>query len=120
MGLKILLWIARIWSLLSIAFFLFMFVGHLFGTEGSGEFSKGDMLQFFFFPICVFVGMSLAWFRVGLGAVIGTVGIIAFHVVRSDLFFDWWIDGLSLPCVLFLIYWLLSRGSKDQDRTQLV
>lgn len=108
-------WIARIWATLSLAFLLFMVGAHIIGALSGAEDSNGfnstsEMLSFLFFPVSTMIGLIVAWKWDGLGGVITIIGIISFHVIRPDLIFNLMIDGLAAPGLLFIIYWLISRG----------
>lgn len=54
-------WIARVWSVASVGFVL-MFLG---GDECASGYrpSFSELVAFFFFPICVVIGLGLAWWR---------------------------------------------------------
>ena len=58
----IILWIARIWGSISLAFMLFFIGAHLIGTitgegEPIGKFkSVSDMISFVFFPVSLIIG----------------------------------------------------------------
>ncbi len=51
----ILRWIARIWSISSIAFISFMVIGHIVGEESGTFNSLHEEVQFLFFPSGVFI-----------------------------------------------------------------
>lgn len=112
----IILWIARIWGSLSLAFLLFMVGGSVIGTFTGGSNPNGafnstsEMVSFLFFPLSTILGLVLAWKWEGLGGWITIDGIVGFHIIRPDLIFDLWIDGLAIPGLFFLIYWILSKG----------
>ena len=112
----IILWIARIWGSLSLAFLLFMVGASVIGTYTGGGNPDGgfkstsEMVSFLFFPLSVILGLGIAWKWEGLGGLITIGGIIGFHIIRPDLIFDFWIDGLAIPGLLFLIYWFLSKS----------
>ena len=106
----ILRWIARIWSISSIAFISFMVIGHIVGEESGTFNSLHEVVQFLFFPSGVYIGMIIAWKREGLGGFITTISIITFHMLGHTYSLDIWIDGLSTPGLLFLFYFLLSRN----------
>ena len=114
---RIILIIARISGSISLAFLLFMvgahLVGALLGSEesGTGFQSTTELFSFIFFPVSILIGLALAWKWEGLGGLITLVGIICFHILRSDLIFDPMIDGLAFPGLLFLLYWALVRNS---------
>jgi len=107
-------WIARIWSIASIAFLLFMVIGHLFGSEQSNPPTFGEMVGLFFFPLGVFIGLIIAWKWEGLGGMIAIGSIICFHVTMlitgGSLDINPFIDGVAASGLLFLVCWLLSRG----------
>lgn len=107
-------WIARIWSIASIAFLLVMVIGHLFGSEQSNPPTFGEMVGLFFFPFGVFIGLIIAWKWEGLGGMIAIGSIIGFHmtmlILGRSLDINPFIDGVAAPGFLFLICWFLSRG----------
>ena len=105
----ILRWIARIWSISSIAFISFMVIGHIVGEESGTFNSLHEVVQFLFFPSGVYIGMIIAWKWEGLGGIITIISIVAFHMLRHSYSLDFWIDGLSTPGLLFLGCFLLSR-----------
>ena len=114
MTVTILRWIARIWSYIVVAFIV-LFVGAHFFESGSGIGSMAleDAIAFTFFPIGLTVGLIIAWWKEGLGGIIATGSIIAFHLAM--LFFGGnpdfvlFIELLAVPGPLFIICWLLSR-----------
>ncbi|MBT8287509.1 MAG: hypothetical protein HKN00_09115 [Flavobacteriaceae bacterium] len=114
---KIILWIARVWSLLSL-FFMFWMVGAHFIealSENGGGISfnsSRESISFLFFPVCIMIGLLLAWKWEGLGGLITVLGIVGFHIIRPDLIFDPMIDGLAAPGLIFLLYWLINRNLK--------
>ena len=116
-GLKILLWTARIWGVISLAFLIFMVGAHVIGAfSESGEGfifeSNQELFSFLLFPVITMFGIVLAFNWKGLGGIITTLGIIGFHFLRPDLIFDPMIDGLAVPGFLFLMYWFLSRNKE--------
>ncbi len=108
-------WTARIWGSVSLIILLFTVGAHLLDTitgegESIGHFrSVSEMISFAFFPVSVIIGLGLALKWEGMGGLITILGIIGFHTIRPDLFPDIMIDGLAIPGLLYLIYWLLSR-----------
>lgn len=116
---NIILWTARIWGSLSLAFLLFMVGAHVIGAltgaeDGFGFTSTSEMVTFFlFFPVGTMIGLSIALKWPGLGGLITIGGMIGFHIIRPDLFLHPMIDGLAAPGLLYLIYWYLSRGQKE-------
>ena len=109
---RILRWIARIWSILSISFLSFMFIAHLFGEESGSFNSINEVFLFLFYVVGVFLGMILSWKWEGIGGIMGTVSIIVFHLIEPKFYLDPWIDGLAFPVILFLICWYFSQESR--------
>lgn len=109
---KIILWIARIWGTLILAFLLFFVLAHIFGDEDKlgGFLNTKEVVIFFFFPVCTILGLSLALKWEGLGGLISTVGIIGLFVLRSDLLSSLIFIGIiAPPGLLYLIYWYISK-----------
>ena len=106
-------WIARIWSILSLAFLLLFFGASIIGSIGKETFVFKDVFQFVFFPIGLTIGLIIAWKREGLGGIIAIGSIIGFHlqmlVKHGKLDFVLFIDLLAAPGILFILYWILSR-----------
>ena len=106
-------WIARIWSILSLAFLLLFFGASIIGSIGTDTFVFKDVLQFVFFPIGLAIGLIIAWKWEGLGGIIAIASIIAFHlqmlIKLGDLDFTLIIELLAAPGILFILYWILSR-----------
>jgi hypothetical protein len=107
-------WIARIWGSLSLAFMLLFLGAHLLGSiTGEGEplgkfHSVEEIISFLCFPICIIVGLALAWKWEGMGGLITITGIGIFHIIRPELLFNLAIDGLALQGLLYHIYWILN------------
>ena len=107
-------WIARIWSYIVVAFIV-LFVGAHFFESGSGigSMSLENAIAFTFFPIGLTAGLIIAWWKEGLGGIIATGSIIAFHFAMlyfgGNPDFAFFIELLAVPGPLFIICWLLSR-----------
>ena len=120
---SIVLWTARIWGSISLLFLFFMVGAHLIeAIAGSGATNgfnaTSEMLSFLFFPVSTMIGLSLAWKWEGLGGLMTIIGIMCFHIMRPDLIFDLMIDGLAAPGLLFMMYWLMSKGlDKSIEKT---
>ena len=106
-------WIARIWSILSLAFLLLFFGASIFSSDGDGAFAFKDVFQFVFFPIGLTIGLIIAWKREGLGGIIAIGSIIGFHlqmlITQGKPDFVLLIELLTAPGILFILYWILSR-----------
>ena len=106
-------WIARIWSILSLAFLLLFFGASIFSSSGTDTFTFKDVFQFVFFPIGLTIGLIIAWKWEGLGGIIAIGSIIAFHlqmlITHGKPDFVLLIELLVAPGILFILYWILSR-----------
>ncbi len=106
-------WIARIWSILSLAFLLLFFGASIFSSGGADTFAFKDVFQFVFFPIGLTIGLIIAWKREGLGGIIAIASIIGFHlqmlITHGKPDFVLFIELLAAPGILFILYWILSR-----------
>ena len=113
---NIIRWIARIWGSLSLVFLLFFVGAHVVSTiTGNGDpigsfRSTSELISFIFFPVSTIIGLATAWKWEGPGGLITILGIAGFHIMRPDLHFNYMIDGLAAPGLLYLIYWVLYRG----------
>lgn len=112
----ILRWVARIWSVASIALISFFIIAHVFGPEEGTFNSLSDVVQFLFFPSGIYLGMMIAWKWEGLGGSITTGSALALDVIRPDLILDAGIIALAAPGLLFLVCWLLSRGQQLETK----
>lgn len=115
-------WIARSWSILSIAFLLLMFIGETFFTSGeSNPITFRDMVGLIFFPFGLCIGLIIAWKWEELGGMIAIGSTIGFHVTMlissGSLDINPFIEGTAAPGLLFLICWLLSRGQLETKET---
>jgi hypothetical protein len=108
---KIILWIARIWGTLILAFVLFFLIADLFGGETpGGGLKKNEIMSFIFFPGCTVVGLTIALKWEGLGGLIATIGIIGLFITRIDLITNpIFVMGIAPPGILYIIYWSLTR-----------
>jgi len=106
-------WIARIWSILSLAFLLLFFGASIISSIGKETFAFKDVFQFVFFPIGLTIGLIIAWKWEGLGGIIAIGSIIGFHlqmlIIHGKPDFVLFIELLAAPGILFILYWILSR-----------
>jgi hypothetical protein len=104
-------WVARIWSLASIAFVLIFLLGEGLSAGGRGP-TAAEWIALALFPFGVVVGLVIAWLREGLGGAIATGCLIVFYL---------WLRGIhgafprgpyfllvAAPGILFIISWFLS------------
>ena len=109
----IMIWIARILSVMVIGFLLFF----LFG-EGLESIS----VLHIFFPFGVMLGLILAWLFEGIGATVTIMSIVAFYILHylqhgklpSGPFFL----ISSIPSVLFLVSMLMRRRMTKDNAAQ--
>lgn len=108
--------VARIWSLASIAFVLVFLFGEGLSVNGRGP-TAVEWVALAFWPGGVLLGLIVAWFRKGLGGAIATGSLLAFYVwlfVERGAF-----PGgpyfllVAAPGFLFLLSSLLSRPSQQ-------
>ena len=57
--LPVIRWIARIWSILSLAFLLLFFGASIISSVGTSTFAFKDVYQFLFFPISCWIDTRL-------------------------------------------------------------
>jgi len=111
-------WLARGWSIASLAFLLLIFVGEIVYPHAPAPGTPRDVVALLLFPCGTCVGMILGWRWEPLGGSI-TLGSLA-------AFYAWlWInDGrfpggpyfalMAAPGLLFLIAWALTVRSKSR------
>ena len=77
---RIVLWSARIGSLISIGLLLlFTLAGGRSGLPGTGK----EWAGFVFFPSGVALGMTLGWWREGLGGSLSVGSLLAWRLGRT-------------------------------------
>ena len=104
-------WIARVWSIGSIGLILLFFIGEGFAPT---RVTPKEWVGLIFFPIGVVAGMLVGWRKEVWGGSITTMSILAFYAVYGCLLNGsfpkgWAFIIFSMPGLLFLAYWLLSR-----------
>ncbi len=114
-GLKILLWIARVWAALMVVFMIFMLIAHLFGDE-PGQVTGLTIRDWLMIPsmIISIIGLALGWKWERLGGWLAVGGMLAFYL------FDFFFSGdfprgitfliIVFPGVLFLIHSYLQES----------
>src|SRR5262245_51461144 len=103
-------WIARIWSLASLAFIAAFAFG---GQEVSNFPTAMEIVALASFPVGVVAGMLAAWRYEAIGGAITLISLAAFYL-WMDLVGGRWPRGpyfvlLAAPGFLFLAAWLLER-----------
>jgi hypothetical protein len=106
-------WLARIWSILSIALVLVFVVGEVAGGGHGPKPTAQEWLGIALWPIGVGIGLVLAWRREALGGAIAVACLVAFyawnlflsgHLPRGPIF-----SVVAAPGALFLMTALLSH-----------
>ncbi len=124
---KIILWIARIWGGLILAFILFMVLAHIIGSV-TGEEPKSEGFKNIWEVIafsCFFVivlGLALAYKWEGLGGLVAILGLLimftalqisAPHMKMSLLDFikkaSVFIFFIFPPSLLYVLYWYIKK-----------
>jgi glucose-6-phosphate-specific signal transduction histidine kinase len=105
---------ARVWSALSVAFFLIFIFGHLFAPEEGDQLpTLIDAIAMLFFPVGVTIGLIVSWKKELIGAVTTIVSILMFYILiiipRSAYAVIPTTLIITGPAFLFLICWFLSR-----------
>lgn len=113
---NIIRWLARIWSLASIAFILAFLIGEGLSDGVRGP-TAAEAVGIALFPIGVAVGLVIAWFREILGGAIATGCFIAFYlwllIIHGELPRGPYFFLVAAPGILFMIPCFLSRGHSD-------
>jgi hypothetical protein len=111
-GSKVLNWVARIWTLASVAFVLIFLFGEGLQSHGVRP-TAAEWVGLALWPGGVGLGLIVAWFRARRGGLIATSSLIAFYVwnllergaVPRGPFFIL----VAAPGLLFLLSSYLSR-----------
>ncbi len=110
-GQTVLCWVARVWSVLSIAFILLIFIGEMFTPAIAALPSPAEAVLMLFFPVGVLVGMLLAWKKELPGALVTIISVAAFYIgiwlLRGRVPAGPYFLLVAAPGVLFLADWWL-------------
>jgi hypothetical protein len=115
-GANALIWVARTWSLASIAFVLVFLFGEGLNSSGPGPTAE-EWIALTLWPGGVCIGLIIAWFRPALGGAIAVFCLIAFYVWH--LLYSGGLPGgpyfflVAAPGVLFILATLVSRSSHE-------
>lgn len=105
--------LARVGSVASITFLILLFMGDAFRPS---EISPNEWAGLVFFPIGVVLGMVIAWWKEGVGAVLTVASLIGFYMVYGYLLRNhiggWWFIVFASPGFLFLLHWFLTSADK--------
>jgi len=127
---KTVLWIARIWGGLILAFVLFFLIAHIVGSiTESGEKVGGfanvqEVISFICFPIGTIIGLAVAYKWEGLGGLITSLGLIIMIMVQTAFgpkpehisivefirHYSIFIFVILPPGILYLVYWFSQKN----------
>jgi len=106
--------LARVGSIASITLLLMLFIGEGFQPS---KISANEWAGLLFFPIGVVIGMTVAWWKEGVGSVITVGSLFGFYLVWGYFLRNhiggWWFLVFASPGFLFLLHWLLS-GTEER------
>lgn len=102
--------LARVTSIASITLLVMLFAGETFHPS---EISRNEWIGLVFFPTGVVIGMVIAWWKEGVGAVVTIGSLLGFYLVWGYLLRNhiggWAFVAFASPSVLFLLHWLFYR-----------
>jgi hypothetical protein len=108
-------WLARIWTLGSVAFVLAIFVGELLAPDGPLP-TADEWLGLALFPFGVVIGLVVGWWRELAGSLLALLCLGGFYVweyARSgDLAEGPFFALVALPAVFYLVAWVGSREKR--------
>ena len=111
----VLRWVARIWSIATIALVL----AFIFGERGKGP-GPRDLVLFLFFPVGICVGMVLAWWKERAGGIITVASLAVFYVLQYAMAGRFtkgpWFLAFAAPGFLFLLAsWARMRPTRPVE-----
>lgn len=112
---KTVLWSARIWGSLILAFILFFVIAYIFGEEAARTDTFKDpieLISFICFPVITCIGLVLAYKWPGLGGLISILALFTGIAIQGFAIELNFILLIYTPAILYLTYWFLS--SKDR------
>jgi glucose-6-phosphate-specific signal transduction histidine kinase len=122
-GAQFLRWTARLFSVLSIAFVLLIFIGEFLQPTAAPIFALRDILAMLFFPIGVCLGLILAWRWERAGGIVSIASLAAFYLTlfafdqrfpRGPYFLL-----VAMPGFFFLAAWFLQRQEPESPGTAM-
>jgi len=76
--------------------------------------TRDQLVGLAFFPIGLVLGLIIAWWKEGAGAVIALASILAFYLVYGLLLGNnvssWAFLVFAIPAFLFLLDWIFSKN----------
>ncbi len=115
---KIIPYIARTFTVLTLAFVLLFVAAHVFGAEETGDLnliSRKDKVTFFFFPVVFTLGLAISLWKKLLGGVLSMLGIFALYIIRPDLMQTFWFNLFLIPGILYILSWWLYKRSHTEN-----
>jgi len=105
--------ITRILSAVSIGIILLFFLGEGFNYK---LIKPNEWILLLFFPLGVFIGMIIAWWKEGLGGSVSVGSLAMFyiiHFVTSGKFPHGWAWLIfTIPGFFFLLCWILAKKER--------
>lgn len=105
--------LARVTSIASITIIAMLFQAEALNPT---DITLREWVGLLFFPTGVVVGMVVAWWKEGLGALISIVSLGAFYAIYGFLMSNhiggWAFFAFASPALLFLAHWLLRNGQR--------
>ena len=104
-------WIARTWSIVTIVLVFAFIIGEGFNPK---QLVLTEWFGFIFFPVGICLGLIVAWWKEGLGAIIVVSSLLAFYIVNfatAGTFPKGWAwEAFTFPGFLFAFCWYRSRN----------
>jgi len=118
-AIRIIRWIARIWSIISIGFILLMAVGEMIAPTAPLPSALRDIVGMLLFPVLTCTGLVLAWRMEGLGGGITVGSMVAFYawlgIMDGRLPRGPWFALVAAPGLLFLAVWTMTRTPRQRE-----
>ncbi|MCK4538805.1 MAG: hypothetical protein KAV42_08415 [Candidatus Krumholzibacteria bacterium] len=106
-------WVARLWSIVSIAFIITMFIGERV------DFSTWNgiaWIMFIFFPVGVLGGLIHGWRKEALGGSVAVFSLLAYYMVHfietGILPQGPWFIVTAFPGVIYMGLWLFTHNER--------
>lgn len=110
--------LARAGSVISITLLLLLFQAEALHPS---EVAPREWFGLVFFPVGVIVGLTIAWWKEGLGVSITLGSLLAFYFVYGYLLEyhlgGWAFVMFASPAFLFFFHWVLRRASHNRRST---
>lgn len=109
-------WFARIVGSILVLFFLLMVLGYIIEPQGAGKITPTE-IPLIIGMIAMLLGIIMAWFREGFGALLTIGGFLLFFIAEliTNQSYNAWIL-LAYPAVglLFLLCWWQDRKPTEE------